>query len=504
MLKDALAYPRTGDRWLRRIGIGGLVIITSFLLVPVFIFFGYVVRVLRSVAAGRETPPDFDGIGSLIVDGIKFYGITLAYGLPVILIPIFAAAFGQALGLGTSVAGSDPGAGPVATSIVGLLLVGSIVVGVVAVYSVPAAVAHFAYTGSLKAAFDVRTVVGTVSLSGTYLKAYLLTAVIGIALFPVVAALSVVLVGIFIAVYQALVAGYLIGNGYAVSRNLPQDGHTDVTGTTQEGTRQPTRDTGGQHEATTEPTTSTTGARATQSSSGACPECGRSVGAAASFCPDCGTEITHTGEDTTGGPQPPTDTADTSGHRTPDGHNVAAQRKEATSSPQPVTQTSHGTDPQTEHDPDDEGSDSAPDSGDPDDTDAASSSPAQVSQDQLYTDETGTRYVETSIGPDKPLHVDSDGHHFYQRGQAMRAVSGGFAIICAGFALFAFFMLPGMAGGPNAPRGRFLVALIETIPFGNVIVGLLAIWIGYRLAYIAYTGREYIAVEETDQRGEET
>lgn len=41
-------------------------------------------------------------------------------------------------------------------------------------------------------------------------------------------------------------------------------------------------------------------------------------------------------------------------------------------------------------------------------------------------------------------------------------------------------------------------ALIETIPFGNVIVGLLAIWIGYRLAYIAYTGREYIAVEDTD------
>ncbi|CCQ36033.1 DUF4013 family protein [Natronomonas moolapensis 8.8.11] len=502
MLRDALAYPRSDGQWLRRLGIGGVVILGSFLLVPLFIFFGYIVRVLRSVTAGQTTPPDFDGIGSLTVDGIKFYGITFAYGLPVILIPIFAGAFGQALGLGTSVAGSDPGAGPVATSIIGLLLLGTVVAGAVSFYSVPAAVCHFAYTGSMKAAFDVRTVVGTVSFSGPYLKAYFLTAVIGIVLFPVVAALSVVLVGIFIAVYQALVAGYLIGNGYAVSRNLPQDGHTIVPGTTPAGAGQQTgRDAAGQGDTTPEPTTPTTGAKATQSSSGACPECGRSVGTDASFCPDCGTEITHvgdTGEDTTGGPQPPTDSAGTSGQRTTDGQTVAAQRDEATSGPQAVTQTSQGTDPHPEHDPDGVEPDSAPDSGDPDETDAASSSPAQVSQDQLYTDETGTTYVETSIGPDKQLHVDSDGHHFYQRGRAMRAVSGGFTIICAGFALFAFFMLPGMAGGPNAPRGRFFFALIEAIPFGNVLIGLLAIWIGSRLAYIAYTGREYMDVEETD------
>jgi hypothetical protein len=77
-------------------------------------------------------------------------------------------------------------------------------------------------------------------------------------------------------------------------------------------------------------------------------------------------------------------------------------------------------------------------------------------------------------------------------------VSGGFAIICAGFALFAFFMLPGMAGGPNAPRGRSFFALIEAIPFGNILIGLLTIWIGYRLAYIAYTGREYMDVEKPD------
>jgi hypothetical protein len=498
MLKDALAYPCTDEQWLRRLGIGGVVLLGSVLFVPLFIFFGYIVRVLRSVAAGYNTPPDFADIGSLIVDGIKLYAITLAYALPVILTPIFAGAFGQALGLGTSVAGSDPGAEPVATSILGLLLVGSAVVGIVAVYSVPAAVTHFAYTGSMKAAFDVRTVVGTVSFSGTYFKTYLLTAVIGIVLFPVVAALSVVLVGLLIAVYQTLVAGYLIGNGYAVSRDLPQDGHTNVPGTTPVGAGQRTgRDAAGQGDTTTEPTTPTTGAKTTQSSSGACPECGRSVGTDASFCPDCGTAITHTGdtgEDTTGGPQPQTDT---SNHRTTDGQNVAAQRDEATSGPQPVTQTSQGTAPQPEHDPDDVEPDSAPDSGDPDETDAASSSPAQVSQDQLYTDETGTTYVETPIGSDKRLYTDSDGNHFYQRGQAMRAMSAGFAIICTGFALFAFFV-PGMAGGPNAPRGRFFFALIKAIPFGNIIIGLLAIWIGYRLAYIAYTGREYMDVEEPD------
>jgi hypothetical protein len=265
VLREAVAYPRTGERWLRRLGIGGVLILGSFLFVPLFVFFGYIVRVLRAVSVGQETPPDFGEIGPLVVDGIKFHAITLAYGLPVILVPIFAGAFGQALGLGTSVAGSDPGAGPVATAFTGLLLLGGIAVGVVSVYSTPAAVAHFAHTGSVRAAFDVETVVGTVGFSGPYFRAYLLAVVVGIVVFPVVAVLSAVLVGLLVAVYQALVAGYLIGTGYAVSRDLPQDGQLDAAGATptEPDPRETVAESGGQHEAAAEDEPAASGAEGT-------------------------------------------------------------------------------------------------------------------------------------------------------------------------------------------------------------------------------------------------
>ncbi|MCD2201612.1 hypothetical protein LPA44_17260 [Halobacterium sp. KA-4] len=195
-------------------------------------------------------------------------------------------------------------------------------------------------------------------------------------------------------------------------------------------------------------------------------------------------------------PAPRINTPEPSGHQTT-GQDATAQRDEKTANPQSATQATHEPAPQTAQEPDETDPDDASGSDTQGEADSAAS-PAQVSPDQLYTDETGATYVETALGPDKRLHVDSDGQHYYQRGQAMRAVSGGFAILCAGFALFAFFILPGLAGGPNAPRGRILFALVEAIPFGNVIVGLLAIWIGYHLAYIAYTGREYMNVDNPD------
>lgn len=466
MLSDAFAYPRRGDQWLRRIGIGGILILTSFLIVPWFVLFGYLARVIRSVAVGQETPPDFEDIGGLAVDGVKMNVVTIAYTIPLMLIPFFAGMLGEALSLGAHVEGtSDPGAGPVVTGVIGLIFLVSIPVGIVSAYSIPAAVSHFAYTRSMKAAFDIKTVVGAVGFSKPYFKVYLLILIVSVVLYPFVAMLSVVLIGFFVAVYYALAASYMLGTGYAASRDLPQDGSlndTPASSTPAGGYQQETETVRSEQATTFETGARTATDHGTENTvTGTCPDCGRSVGPDASFCPDCGSDLPH---------------------------NVTSQASEASSTVHVPSQPDHGTD------------DSPDPAGEPDEDTSASGtgSPSQVSHDQIYTDETGAKYVETGMGPDKRLHTDSDGHHYYQRGQATRATYAGMAIICVGFAGFAMFALPGAPVGPSSPRGNFIFTLIEAIPFGNVIISILALWIGYRLAHTAYTGREYIAVEDPE------
>jgi hypothetical protein len=211
MLNDALSYPTRGDDGLKTMGIGGVLNLFSFLLLPIPLVFGYYVRVLAATANGDDEPPAFDDWGDLFVTGLKAFLVTFAY----YLIP--ALAFLLLGGLG-ALTGSRGGA--LAGMAVAFLVSG--VLGVALTYVSPAALANFAATGSVGAAFafgDIKSIV----FSGEYFVAWLLGFVVLVAGGLVIGLLNVVpifgtIVGAILYFPVVVVAFRMFGTAYRNAR----------------------------------------------------------------------------------------------------------------------------------------------------------------------------------------------------------------------------------------------------------------------------------------------
>lgn len=221
MLGGSLSYPKRGEEWVKTVVIGGaLSFVAAFIFVTILPVQGYFVRVLRSAANDEHEPPVFDDWESLFVDGIKMFAIQLAYVLvPFVLFVI--AAFLTAGGAISASEGSGLGAGVGLFG--GLLLLVSVVVGLLAAYLAPAALANFAYTDDLGAAFDFGTV-RRVAFTSDYFVALLLAFVVGITLGLIAAVLTFLIVGVFLSFYVQVSIYYLIGRGYAKGLDLEPGG----------------------------------------------------------------------------------------------------------------------------------------------------------------------------------------------------------------------------------------------------------------------------------------
>lgn len=186
MLADALRYLQHDDDWVRLTIIGGLLTFFGFLLVPLFVVAGYVLRVLRTTMTGGEvdraggefptderpaderstdglpvdeqaidgrmpsTPgvPGFEDWAALAVDGLKGVLVTVAY----LLVPTIVGGF--TIGFGVLAAVSDSGAvGVIGTLLAlgGVLL--TLALTLTALYVLPAALATFVETDRMARAF---------------------------------------------------------------------------------------------------------------------------------------------------------------------------------------------------------------------------------------------------------------------------------------------------------------------------------------------------------------
>lgn len=214
MLGDAISYPRESDDWVKTILIGGILSLLGFLIVPLFLVTGYLVRVLGSAAADEPEPPVFEDWGGLLVDGLKALVVGLVYvGIPLAI--LFAGTF--ALGIGGAVAGGDAGAG---LGILGLLFaLVMVVITAVAGYAVPAALTNFAYNDDFGAAFQFGDVVDTVT-TGDYFVAWLLALVVSVVGGIIGNLLSFIIIGIFVLFYVQISVYYLFGRGYAKARGI--------------------------------------------------------------------------------------------------------------------------------------------------------------------------------------------------------------------------------------------------------------------------------------------
>ncbi|MGD2049984.1 MAG: DUF4013 domain-containing protein [Chloroflexota bacterium] len=77
------------EDWIKNIVIGGVLVLFSFLLIPIFFLIGYQVRVVKRVMDGDIHPlPEWDDWGQMFMDGLVVWVAQIVYALPVILLTL--------------------------------------------------------------------------------------------------------------------------------------------------------------------------------------------------------------------------------------------------------------------------------------------------------------------------------------------------------------------------------------------------------------------------------
>ncbi|ADE04405.1 DUF4013 domain-containing protein [Haloferax volcanii] len=235
MISESLSYPRNDENWLKTVLIGGVLSFLGFLIVPTFLVIGYLLRVVRATMKGDEQPPVFDDWGDMAVDGVKGFAIAFVYGvLPLIIMSVFvgSAIIGIFAGGGSDTAGIFGGI----MTLVGLLV--SLVLGLLAAYIVPAALANYAETDRLGSAFDVGAL-RPVLTSGKYVTAWLTAFVVLFAVSVVLSLLNVIpllgqllsfVLGPFVGFYAAVAAYYIIGQTWGKLHEVEMMDEGEISG----------------------------------------------------------------------------------------------------------------------------------------------------------------------------------------------------------------------------------------------------------------------------------
>ena len=205
MLTDALTYLKDSDDVLKTTILGGVFVLLSVLIIPVFFVWGYVVRVLERTGSGDDDAPTFDDWGALTVDGAKAALIALAYSL--VPLAVGGVLFGSLL----VATGGEPG--PIGTVAIGLIGLLTVALALAVAYVVPAALANFATEGRLGAAFAFGALRPGLT-TGTYAVGWLQAAAIVL----VGSLLSGVLTDIAVlgALLGAIVSFYALVSAYSV------------------------------------------------------------------------------------------------------------------------------------------------------------------------------------------------------------------------------------------------------------------------------------------------
>jgi MFS family permease len=140
---------------------------------------GYALQLTRAAGRGQTTPPAFDRIGDLFVDGLKFLALMIVWYVLVIVAFVLAAFFG----------------GLVSVSF-GLLVGGLLVLGLS--YALPAMITVLAVTDDFGAAFSGEYVAAWMG-TGHYLAAFLVSIVLWLLLGIVVFLSLITIVGVIFA-----------------------------------------------------------------------------------------------------------------------------------------------------------------------------------------------------------------------------------------------------------------------------------------------------------------
>ncbi|SDQ31593.1 DUF4013 domain-containing protein [Natronobacterium texcoconense] len=245
MLDDAPSYPFRGA-WLDRTVRGSLLVLGSVLLVPAVLLAGYCVRVLETTLEGAEEPPPLEGWRELSRRGVGAVAIACCYLVgPLVAGAVAGAVLGGvgyfALGVLAPLVTSETaiwGVSLVAAAIAALLALVFVAVTLVIYYLLPAALAVYARTRTVRAAFDRSTLQG-IALSGRYflsmavlqllplvvpvVAVVCLLTVVGIVVLPAIPFVAALVSFRLIGVAVAEAGGHVVDTHERVAERVPAD-----------------------------------------------------------------------------------------------------------------------------------------------------------------------------------------------------------------------------------------------------------------------------------------
>lgn len=227
-LEAAAKYPMQSEDWLVTVGIGGILMLLSIFVVPIFLLYGYFVRVLRAGMRAEREPPSFGDWGALLSEGFWAFVVVFVYQLIPLL--VFAVTVGGSIVAIASGSRAAAGAG-VAGMLGGVAL--STLLALVFGYVGLIGVTNYANGGSLGDGFDF-DVIKRVATSRDYAVPW----VVGVVAMFVAAGIASVLgivpiigaiIGVFVTFYGYVVAGKIWGEGYAAAMGItsPDAGTSD-------------------------------------------------------------------------------------------------------------------------------------------------------------------------------------------------------------------------------------------------------------------------------------
>lgn len=202
-------------------------ILFSVLIIPGLIVEGYMVRVLRLTERGDTEAPTFSDWEKLAIDGLKVVGISFGYALlPIALAIVFVGGGGVMVSAGN------------AELLGGLaILFGTLVTLLASVgiwYVYPAALARFAETDSMSAAFQFGAL-KPILVKSEYATGWLMALVVllgGGAVIWVLALIPILgwLAALFVAFYMQVAASYIYGRAYGEASGMDVGGEKPIEG----------------------------------------------------------------------------------------------------------------------------------------------------------------------------------------------------------------------------------------------------------------------------------
>jgi hypothetical protein len=163
-LRKVFTFPFQDPKWLEKFLIGSLLLLVSFLVLPIFLIYGYFAGLMQMAIEGNELSlPEWDSWEKKFTDGIKLFFVGLIYTLPFPLFFIvgYMVLFGSAIASDMVEIGGDPSSpfwlipsllssfGSIAIFGLGLILV------LIAGLFMPAMIAHVIATDDVSAAFRI-------------------------------------------------------------------------------------------------------------------------------------------------------------------------------------------------------------------------------------------------------------------------------------------------------------------------------------------------------------